>query len=185
MAGERDKLLASFAAHRSALTRFFLHRLGNAATAEDLTQETWLRAAGVDGAVAIDNPRSYIFRIAANLAVDHRRRKSQQAEEPWIGEALAAMPDPAPTPETIVLHRSELERLTRIVDGLSPRCREVFCLARIDGLNYREIGDRLGIARSTVITHMITAMRVLERGLGDERAENSPQDSAKIRRRPL
>ena len=73
----RQSLLQSFAAHRDALLRFLARKLDDRSLAEDFTQETWLRAANSPGGAAIGNPRSYLFRIASNLVLDHKRRVGQ------------------------------------------------------------------------------------------------------------
>ena len=95
----RPSLLQSFTEHRDALLRFLSRRLDNAALAEDLTQETWLRAASsqalAPGAAAIANPRSYLFRIASNLALDHQRHvghgiELQATEEAVVNAMVAA-----------------------------------------------------------------------------------------------
>jgi RNA polymerase sigma-70 factor (ECF subfamily) len=163
MAGEREKLLSAFSEQRDALLRFLSQRLGNSTLAEDLAQETWLRAARIDGAVAIDNPRSYLFRIASNLALDHQRHAAHRIEIQAADAVVAAVPDAHPSPEMAVLHRSEMIRLMRVVDNLSPRCREVFTLVKFEGLSHGEVAERLGIARTTVVTHMVTALAALER----------------------
>lgn len=163
MSGERDKLLSVFTEHRDALFRFLAQRLGNSTLAEDFTQETWLRAANVDGAAVIDNPRSYLFRIASNLVLDHKRHHAHRVEIQVSDELVAVVPDNRPSPEMTALHRDELKRLMRAVDSLSPRCREAFCLVKFDGLTYEEAATRLGIARTTVVSHMVTALATLER----------------------
>lgn len=167
----RSSLLQSFAEHRDALLRFLNRRLNNAALAEDLIQETWLRAANgkapASGAAAIDNPRSYLFRIASNLVLDHQRHVGHGIELQATDEA-AAIPDPQPSPEDIVLYRSEFARLLEVIDGLSPRCREVFMLCRFEGFSHAEIAERLRISRSTVVSHMVNALTAIERAMGPE-----------------
>ena len=163
----RPSLLQSFTEHRDALLRFLSRRLNNAALAEDLTQETWLRAASsqafAPGAAAIANPRSYLFRIASNLALDHQRHVGHGIELQATDEAAAIVADPQPSPENVVLYRSEFARLLRAIDGLSPRCREIFVLCRFEGLSHAEIAERLGISRSTVVSHVTNALAALER----------------------
>jgi len=75
MADERHRLLACFFEHRDALQCFLQRRLNDFALAEELAQETWLRAASTRNAAAIDNPRGFLFRIASNLAPDQQRHK--------------------------------------------------------------------------------------------------------------
>ncbi|MBN9488200.1 MAG: RNA polymerase sigma factor [Alphaproteobacteria bacterium] len=162
------RLLSSFAEHRSALLRFLRRRLGNAALAEDLTQETWLRAANARGAAAIDNPRGYLFSIASNLALDHQRHVGHRVELQAVAEVVEAVADHQPSPENVVLYRSEFARLLRVVDQLSPRCREVFVLGKFEGLSLAEISQRLGISRNTVVTHMVNALAAIEREMASD-----------------
>lgn len=165
MSDERAKILSAYVELREALQRFLLRRTGSRETAEDLTQETWLRLAGTATVPAIDNPRAYIFRTAANLATDHGRRQKvlPMAES---GEVLlAAAADPAPSPERAALSRAELARLATVIDGLPPRARDVFVLARFDGLTYAEIGARLGISPKTAFSHMTRALLLIDRAM--------------------
>lgn len=162
------RLLSSFAEHRSALLRFLRRRLGNAALAEDLTQETWLRTANARGAAAIDNPRGYLFSIASNLALDHQRHVGHRVELQAVAEVVEAVADHQPSPENVVLYRSEFARLLRVVDQLSPRCREVFVLGKFEGLSLAEISQRLGISRNTVVTHMVNALAAIEREMASD-----------------
>lgn len=165
MSEGREGLLAVFLEHRDALLRFLVHRLGNAALAEDLTQETWVRAARADGAAAVGNPRAYLFRIAANLALDHQRHVAHRVEVESTEGVVAGIADPRPSPETTAIDRAEFEAMLTAVEALPPRCREVFILARFEGATYSEVAARLGIARSTVVSHMVTALAALERAL--------------------
>ncbi|MBS4044703.1 MAG: RNA polymerase sigma factor [Alphaproteobacteria bacterium] len=161
----RDSLFAAFFDHQDGLKRFLLRRLGNAALAEDLTQETWLRAARVDAGATADNPKSYLFRIAANLANDHQRRARHGIELQGQDDIVPLFPDARPSPEQEAAGRSELQHLLRAVDSLSPRAREVFILAKVHELSHVEIAERLGIAKNTVMVHMANALAQLQRHL--------------------
>lgn len=167
MSSFRDSLFAAFFDHQDGLKRFLLRRLGNAALAEDLTQETWLRAANVAPAAtaAIDNPKSYLFRIAANLANDHLRRARHGIELQGQDDIVPLFPDARPSPEQEATGRSELQHLLRAVDSLSPRAREVFILAKVHELSHAEIAARLGIAKNTVMVHMANALTQLQQHL--------------------
>lgn len=160
----RDSLFAAFADHQDSLKRFLMRRLGNAALAEDLTQETWLRAATA-ATVAVDNPKSYLFRVAANLANDHLRRARHGLEVQGQEDLTSLYADQRPSPERQAADRSELQHLLRAVDALSPRAREVFILAKVHELSHAEIAARLGISRNTVMVHMATALAQLHNHL--------------------
>ncbi len=180
----RNQLLAIFTEQRSALQRFLARRLGNhASLAEDLTQEVWLRAAAAQsggqtagpadvlaGGEALRNPKSYLFRIASNLAIDHQRHVAHGVEVP-AGEDLAALAaDPRPSPEHEAVQRGEMRRLLAALDRLPPRCREVFVLAKLHEMSYLEIALRLGVARNTVMVHMGHALALLEKYLREDGA---------------
>ena len=179
MSEGREGLLSVFLEHRDALLRFLVRRLGNPALAEDLTQETWVRAASANGARTVGNPRAYLFRIAANLALDHQRHVAHRVEVESVERVVAGIADPQPSPETTAIDRAEFGALLAAVDALPPRCREVFIMARFEGATYSQVAARLGIAHSTVVTHMVTALAALERALRrktslDEGSSESP-----------
>ena len=158
----RYSLLRSFAEHRQALMRFLTGRLGNPALAQDLAHETWVRAANSPDGAIVGTPRSYLFQIASNLAIDHQRGVGHRAERQAEEEA-SFVANSQPSPENIVLYRSEFARLVRMIDGLSPRCREVFMLCKFDELDHVEIADRLNISRSAVVGHVVKALAAIER----------------------
>lgn len=157
-----EKLLRLFAEQRDALIRFLTKRTGSATLAEDMAQEVWLRVATTNAPVRVDHPRSYLFRIASNLAHDHSRRIAQGIEVEIAPETFATVADPAPSPEVILLHKSELARFIRATEALTPRCREVFLLAKVHELTYAEIAARLGISKNTVMVHISTALAQMD-----------------------
>ncbi|HVJ41565.1 MAG TPA: sigma-70 family RNA polymerase sigma factor [Dongiaceae bacterium] len=116
---------------------------------------------GRRGQGAIVNPRNYLYRIAANLAVDHQRHENHGVEVCAEPDRVAAVADPAPSPESIVAHRGELRQLLQAIDRLPPRCREVFLLTKLHGLSYAEVAVRLGISKNTVMVHMTNALAQL------------------------
>lgn len=190
MTAIRDILLAAFYEHQDSLKRFLTRRLGNVTLAEDLAQETWLRAARIreqpgGGGGDVGNPRAYLFRIAANLALDHQRHVNRGVEIE-TGPDLDSVADRNPSPESVALHRSEFARLLRVVEGLTPRCREVFILAKFEERTYAEIAETLGISRNTVITHMVTALAAIEREMAPEAEpeKNTGGASLGLPRRP-
>lgn len=168
MTAFRDRLFAAFFDHQDSLKRFLLRRLGNAALAEDLTQETWLRAATANQAASsasIDNPKSYLFRVAANLANDHLRHARHGIELQGQDNIVPFLADARPSPEQQAADRNELQHLLRAVDSLSPRTREVFILAKVHELSHAEIAVRLGISKNTVMVHMTNALAQLHQHL--------------------
>ena len=137
--------------------------LGDAATADDLTQEVFLRLyKHLHQGRPVENVRLWVFRVAHNLAFDERQRHQRRAlldESAWE-DLCAHLPDPALNPEQHAVQREQLERLRAGLQWLSPQ--ELQCLLlRTEGLRYREIGEILGIATSTVSEFLQRALRKL------------------------
>lgn len=138
-------------------------RVGHREDSEDIVQDSWLRLAssvGGEGAPIVNGP-AYLFRIARNLIIDHRRREATRP--PVDGDdALSLAADPRPDPERALITRSELARMDRIIAAMPARPREVFRLARIEGLSFAEIGRRMGLSRQTVHEHMGRALLAMQ-----------------------
>lgn len=141
-------------------------RVGSAEDADDLVQDSWVRATAATEDASqpppIANIRAYLFRIARNLIVDHHRRAAIRPIVEVDEAVLFQAADPGPTPESAIITRDELNRMDRIMNAMPAKPREVFRLARIEGLNYAEIGRRLGLSRQTVHQHMTRALLALQ-----------------------
>lgn len=168
---ERDQQVALFDAlyesHRRALYGFHLGRAGNAETAADLLQETFLRAwcqIGTLQAMAPEQRGFWLFRVARNLSIDqHRRapRGEELLEENWSDPARSGG-DPTRIAENCELAARVHAALLQLTDEL----REVLCLQVMGGLNSREIGQLLDKPPGTVRYQISQARRRLELQLG-------------------
>lgn len=145
----RDRLLTAYLQQREALHRFLVRRTGSRETASDLVQDVWVRVLQAAQDAAVDNPRAYLFRIAANLALDLRRAETRRpaAEE---GDVLLALPDEAPGPEAVTAARRQLLVLQAALRDLPDRRRRIFLLSRLDGVPHRVIAADLGISVRSV-----------------------------------
>ncbi|WP_437879886.1 RNA polymerase sigma factor [Pseudomonas sp. LRF_L74] len=162
MATERELLLLAYSEHRDALLGYLTRQFGSPSLAEDIAQETWLRLASRNLAEHIGNPRAYLFRIATNIGTDHQRHHGMGIEVQADDEVVQQVPAQGVDPARSVQSHDELQRLLQVVDGLPPRCREIFMLCRVEGLSHAEIAERLGIAKSTVVSQMVKALSRLE-----------------------
>lgn len=156
-------LASLFRRHRDGLLRFLKRRGAAPAAAEDLVQETFVRFLQAKPGLEVNDPRAYLFRTAANLAIDEARSAASRPTADLPEEGWAALADPAPSQERVVVAREELVRLARAIRGLSPRCRAVLMLVRFEGLTYREAGERLGISTKTAHGYMVEALLRLHR----------------------
>ena len=66
--------LSAFEQHHNDLLRFFTHKLGCRDLAADCAQETYVHLVRMRSTIDVQNPRAFLFRVAANLAVDNLRK---------------------------------------------------------------------------------------------------------------
>lgn len=143
--------------HYAELHRYIRRRTGSSSIADDVIQETWIRASTANVAMP-DNPRAYLFRMAGNLAVDQQRRG--HGSNIGLDDVLPAdsLASPEPGPDRVLGGRQELAILVAAVRDLPERCRTVFLLYRGEGLTMRQIAARLEISEKTVEKHIARAM---------------------------
>lgn len=158
-----DSLEQVFLAHRPALERFLRARCGNAAEAEDLLQDLWLKLAGV--MVPVAEPLAYLYRMADNLVLDRRRsaQRRERRDDAWIdfsGSGSAGVSD-APSAERAIIARGQLAQVAQAFDELGERTTAIFKSYRIDGVGQKEIAAQQGISLSAVEKHLQKAYRLV------------------------
>ncbi|MCD6405767.1 MAG: RNA polymerase sigma factor [Planctomycetes bacterium] len=143
---------------------FVCAMVGNRHVAEDLTQETFLRAfAAAGGFEERALPGTWLLTIARNLAINHLKKKARTtAAGDWDFDAS---PSPAAGPAEAA-QAGESGRLIRTaVAALGPAHREVFLLKVVEGLTYREIAAITGCPVGTVQSRLYYAVRKLRQRL--------------------
>ncbi|MBF5055124.1 ECF subfamily RNA polymerase sigma-24 factor [Alcanivorax sp. 521-1] len=143
--------------HGGWLRALLYRRLGCPDTAADLSQDVFVRLLLKPAGTSPREPRAFLARIAHGLVVDHHRRRA--VEQAWR-DTLAALPaDHQPSPEAHWEIVDALARLDALLEHLRPRARTVFLLAKLDGLTYPAIAERLSVSLSTVEKDMALALR--------------------------
>jgi RNA polymerase sigma-70 factor, ECF subfamily len=155
------------ALYRQELPRiynFFRYRMGNDALAEDLTSITFEKAWRSRHQHRHDLAAfsTWLFAIARNVAIDHFRRRRVEVPIEELNES------PAPGDlEAEILRRSQFRRLSRLMDELPDRERELLALKYGSGLTNREIAGLTGVSESNIGTILYRTVRRL-RTLWDE-----------------
>ena len=164
--------MAIYFSKRGAIERFLASRLGNTDEAEDVLQDLFLKLNRTDPAQEVQNPTAYLFRMALNLARDHRRERSRARtrDSDWVdARYMMAGTEPVadiPSAEAGYHAKQRLAAIRAAIDELSPQCRRVFLLHKFEGLSHADVAQQVGISRSTVEKHMNTALKHLIRKLG-------------------
>jgi RNA polymerase sigma-70 factor (ECF subfamily) len=129
--------------------------------ADDLEQETWIRA--LRGPPP-RSPRAWLGTILRNAASDMRRGEGRRAAR----EAAAAPPAPVPTPEEMLERAEVLERVVRAVRTLEEPYRTAVLLRYFEDLPPAAIAARLGAPVETVRTRLRRALAMLRERLDGE-----------------
>ena len=156
------------------LLGFFYHQCWDQLIAEELTQDVFVN---VYRSRARYQPtakvRTYLYRIAHNLWIDHiRRQKHHMSIDAEMGERSLKLADilkapGSPDPEEESRDNEIRTRLQESLEGLPEGQREVFVLANNHGMKYQDIAEVLGIPEGTVKSRMHNAVRALRDDLQD------------------
>jgi RNA polymerase sigma factor (sigma-70 family) len=133
--------------------------------AEDITQDVFIsalrRMRATDAHIAF---KPWIYEIAKNACIDAFRR-SKRAEEVSYdvedGTERLHLVSNGPTPDAAVDTRMSLDHLRGAFGGLSEAHHQILVMRELDGLSYRQIGERLGMSRPSVESTLFRARRRL------------------------
>lgn len=157
-----DEVVRHFEELRGPVYAYLYSFCRNAERAEEMTQDVFLRLhAYLQAGNTIDSPRSWVFRVAHNLAVNEA--KKQRFEVPREeGESGLEACDPAPDPEMLLLGE---ERSALFLKGLAALTEhQRYCLQlRAEGLQIQEIAEALKISRSGVADALQRALKRLRK----------------------
>jgi RNA polymerase sigma-70 factor, ECF subfamily len=165
LAGDEESMASLYALHAGSVVAWLLRSGFPRADADDLLQETFLRAMR---SLATFDPRRGTFRvwigaIARNVARGHwgRRRDEQRFDPDLAAEVLPARDDPAASPENI----EESRRLRDAISELPGELRRLLELRYVDGLTGRAAAEAMGLPESTARLRLQEAYRLLEKRL--------------------
>ncbi len=145
-----------YSEHNSWLKGWLRVRLGNAADAADLAQDTFVRVMTARNDVPIREPRGYLSAIARSLLIDKSRRRA--IEQAYLF-ALAQRPEPTEVSPEIRLSIIEmLVQVDSLLDELGGRTREIFLAVQLEGLTYVAAAERFEVSVTTIKNHLIRAM---------------------------
>jgi RNA polymerase sigma-70 factor, ECF subfamily len=151
--------------HRPRVFRFLWASLRNRETAENLTQDCFVKAYRARGQFrGAASMGTWFLQIAANLLRDHesnRRlkfwRRSLQSDAD-VAELERAIPDEQRSPEALALIREQVRAVWNAAASLPARQRTVFLLRFVEDLDLLEIAEVTGMKEGTVKTHLFRAL---------------------------
>ncbi len=172
-AGDFESLLEQ---NRPRVFRFLLASLRNKESAENLTQECFVRAyqarAQFRGDASIT---TWLMQIAANLVRDHesssrlkfwRRALKRDVDLAGAGDFI---PDRRMSPEQMAVAREQVQRIWRVAGRLSIKQRTVFLLRFVEDMDLLEIAAVTGMKEGTVKTHLFRALQSVRAAIEEKK----------------
>lgn len=157
--GHATRVAALFREHNRALLAFLQCRLGSLADAQELAQEAYVRMLTLEHPEQIDSLRAFLFRIAANLAVD-RLRMRKLREAPSMDEVMEPAPELhlAPVPERHVSAAEQWRELQAALRELPAKTSRAFVLHAIEGRDFETIAQSMKLSARMVRYHVTRAL---------------------------
>lgn len=153
-----------YQAHAGELHGFARRRVGRQ-DAEDVVQEAYLHLLQTGASATLEQPRAYLFRIAANLTVDAARKMKTRLRYADDEALFLGFVEARVCPESEAIRALEMRRFHASLAELPPRCREAFILNQIEGRTRAEIATQLGLSVRTVDRHILRAFAHVRRRL--------------------
>jgi RNA polymerase sigma-70 factor (ECF subfamily) len=144
-----------FRTYNAALVRYLTRRLGDRDWAEEVAQETFVRALRQ---TSIENERAWLFAVATNLVRDEARKDMRRRKH--LALLAEQERDEVVEPETTLERAQEAAMARKAVDALAERDR-LALLMREEGLDYNEIAEALQLSPGSVGTTLSRARRRL------------------------
>jgi RNA polymerase sigma factor (sigma-70 family) len=138
------------------LMSFFTRRTGDRVQAEDLTQETLLRVINAAVRNRIDNPDSFVFKVAMNLLRDAKRKQVRSGSPEFVPidealqEELVTQLMEEKSPERVLLSKDSYLDALRTLGELGEQTRDIFVLFKVEKMKHKDIAALYGIGLSTV-----------------------------------
>jgi len=158
-ANQGSDVLNAFQKHQGALRRFISRFVQRPQDIDDVAQEAFMRAYRAEKGKPIEQPKSFLFRIAHNVAITELTKKSHQIidyiadiDESAVVWLEHSAEDQVMAEELIGIH-------CEAVAQLPPQCRRVFLMRKVHGMSHKDISAELGISISTVEKHISKGIR--------------------------
>ncbi len=168
-AGEEPALSELVRRYLSPVFRFLVHMIGDADAAEDVAQETFVKAWKHLRRFKTEKSfKTWLFAIAKNTAIDALRKKNpiafstlEKEDGPDIAESIA---DDQPLPDIVLDRERTKGEIDAALAELPPKARTVIVLHEAEDLTFQEIADTLGEPMNTVKSRYrrgVAALRLL------------------------
>lgn len=133
--------------------------------AEDVVQESFLRAFTSFDSLRSEDPRPWLLAIVRNTCFTWLKRNRPAAACLETDGLLDQTPAPAADPEALLLALADVSRVRAAVESLPPDYRIVIVLREFEDLSYKEIATVTGVPMGTVMSRLARARECLKKAL--------------------
>lgn len=162
MTSINQTISSAFDQYSSQVNRYIYTKTHCTVIAEDLTQETYIKLILAKDLSTVRNVKSYLFRIAKNLIIDHYRSTKAKYAPTELCELIESdFVSEDPDSETHALYHEQIMEAANQISGLSELCQKVFWLRHLYGYRNYEIAQMEGICLSTVEKNISRATKSL------------------------
>lgn len=159
-----EELARIFVEIQPRLERVIRRRIGDPQMAQDLAQDLYLRFQRMAAQLPNeDEARRYLMRMATNAAIDHLR--SEKCRMQLLVGVLNLFDGHAPDPAERTETHEQYRLLDQALAGLPPICGDILYLSRIEGLTHAEIGEKLGLSKSSIEKYVMRALKACRQRL--------------------
>lgn len=151
-----------FHAYYAEVCRHIYRYIANQSTVEDIAQELFAELWDKRDALNITtSPGAYLHRMAVTRALNYIRDNKKHTHE--SADSLGHQ-ESSEANAIDIMSASELsEVITKAIDGLPERCRQVFMLSRFEGMSNKEVSEALSVSVKTVENQMTKALKILRK----------------------
>jgi RNA polymerase sigma factor (sigma-70 family) len=150
----KSAVFGAYETHFEALKRFISRLVSSHHDVDDIAQEAFLRAYNAETNKEIDQPKSYLFRVAKNVALNQLRQKTRRPTDYLEDYGSPDMLHTDSTLEDEIMAQQKLEIHCAAVASLPAKCRKVYLMRKVYAMTHKEIATSLGISVSTVESHV-------------------------------
>jgi RNA polymerase sigma-70 factor (ECF subfamily) len=140
---------------------------GNEHDAEDVVQESYLRAIKFFGGFHGENARPWLLAIVRNTCYTWLRRNRMDEPTTELDEDTHVTGQGSANPESILLSAARTELVRHAVEALPAGFREIVILRELEGMSYKEIAEIASIPVGTVMSRLARARARLQKLLSE------------------
>lgn len=151
-----DEIEKLFREHNRALIAFLQCRLNSLSDAQEVAQEAYMRMLTLNNREEVDSLRSYLFKIAGNLAIDRLRKRkvrhdfaAVQVQDEPVGEF---------TPDRHAMAVEQVAGIRRALQKLPPKASQAFVMHVIEGRDFGTVAQTMKLSERMVRYHVANAL---------------------------